>query len=389
MTQTAPSGGAPSQTRLMIIGTLLYICGGGPTYVMPAYLDAAGQVLKLNDGQLGLLSGAESLGIGLACVLTGLLVRRVNWIVVVVAAALCVLGDVLMTLCPDFQTLTLVRFATGFGGEGPLYAISYIVLAQAIRPHRAFGVALTGVALVAAATLHFQTQLGAVFSDAGPLAPCAAAAILAALMVAQSRSIGLKSREAADETAPTAAIRYDAVAILLSLAIWSAAAGAFWAFSETAAGAVHVAPATIAEALSIGIIAGLAGAAAPIVLGERLGQVPPLALATAGLIIASLLFFASSDLLRLAVAVSLVQFCWNIATVYQLAGLAGVDPDGRYSALGAVAQLAGLALGPAVAGLLIGPMGYNAVTLVLIVCAGIGLALFWFARRLGPAAARA
>jgi predicted MFS family arabinose efflux permease len=383
-----PSGGEAgpqSQIRLTIVGTLLYICGGGPTYVMPAYLNDAGRVLGLNAGQIGLLSGAESLGIGIACVLTGLFVKRVNWVVVVIAALMCVVGDGLMMVCRDFQTLSLIRFLTGFGGEGPLYAISYVVLASTARPHRAFGIALTGVAVVAAGALHFESWLNGIFGDAGALAPCGAVALVLACIIAQSRSIGIARQ---DSVRAAAAVRYDAVAILISVAVWSSAAGAFWAFSESASGALHVPPATVAQALSIGVIAGLAGTAAPIFVGTRFGRVPPLGLATLGMIGASILFFASSDLIRLALALSLIQFCWNIATVYQLAGLAGVDPDGRYSALGAVAQLVGLAFGPAVTGLLIGSMGYAAVTVVVTVCTVIGLLLFWLASVLEPRVVR-
>ncbi len=390
----ATVGAAPApwaQARLTLVGTLLYVCGGGPTYVMPDYLSAAGRALRLSGSQIGWLSGDESLGIALGCILAGWLAARMNWLVVVAAAAVCVAGDRLFVVSPDFRTLLLDRFVTGLAGEGPLYALGYIVLSSAARPHRAFGVALTGVALMAAATLYGEGWLGGVFGDAGALAPCAGAAVILAVLMAWSRSTGAAPHSAANEAAAKVAppVRYDAVAILVSIAAWAGAAGAFWAFSETAADAVRVAPAVIAEALSIGVIAGLAGTAAPILLEVRYGRLAPLAVATIGMVGASVLFFASTDLLRLALALALVQFCWNLATVYQLAGLAGVDPDGRYSALGAVAQLAGLALGPAVAGLLVAPLGYSSVTLVLTVGVAVGLALFWLAARWGPPTAPA
>jgi predicted MFS family arabinose efflux permease len=115
----------------------------------------------------------------------------------------------------------------------------------------------------------------------------------------------------------------------------------------------------VSRALAIALIVGLGGILIPIVLGDRFGRIVPLIAATAGLIVACFLFFETSRFLQLAAVLTLFQLCWNVAAVYLPAGIAAIDSTGRYSAFSAVAQIAGMALGPALSGPALVRFGYG------------------------------
>jgi hypothetical protein len=113
----------------------------------------------------------------------------------------------------------------------------------------------------------------------------------------------------------------------------------------------------------------------------------PLLFGTSGLILSCFLFFSGSTLLQLAIALSMLQVCWDIASVYQLAGIATLGWGGRFSALGAVAQIAGMALGPTLSGAALGRFGYGFMPLAVAGVAAAAFLLFVAATRASTTAA--
>lgn len=372
-------------TKIIAMGVLLCVCGSGPFYVMPNYLQSAVHDFGLSSSQIGLLSGAEGLGIASACVATGLLARRLNWIAVLVCAAVCALGNALIVYAHGFGPILAVRTVCGLAGEGPLYAMSYMLLGSAGNPDRAFGVAITALAVFSAVALHFERALYGALGAGGILVPFAALAVVVVGLIIRSRSLDLRPQGAAPDL--RRGPRWDAVVILLSIGVWSCGPGAFWPFSEAAAVVMGVSAPVIAQALSASLLVGLLGAALPAVIGDRFGRLVPVTLATAIAGMSVVMFFAHRDLFSLTAALSLLQFSWNLAVVYQLAGLAVVDPHGRYSALGAVSQFGGIAVGPVVAGWVTQGAGYPSLVVIVAGFVAVGWGLFVAGQRLGRSGA--
>jgi len=364
--------------KIIVVGSLLCVCGSGPFYVMPAYFESAVRDFGLSAGQIGLLSGAEGSGIALACVLTGLFARRLNWKIVAAGGLVCAVGNSLAGAAHGFGALLALRAFTGLAGEGPLYAMSYILLGKANNPDRAFGAALTALAVFSAVALDFERALYRGFGAGGILVPFAGLALVAMVAATLSRDMDI-APPALSERRGT--FRWDAVLILASIGVWSAGPGAFWPFSEAAAIDRHVEASVIAHALSTSLLVGLLGSVLPAIVGDKIGRQAAAAAASVGTVAAVVVFFAGHDLAGLTGALSLLQFSWNLAVVYQLAGLASVDPTGRYSALGAVAQFGGIALGPVVAGFAVQAAGYGSLTAVVTAFVSAGLALFVMGRR--------
>jgi predicted MFS family arabinose efflux permease len=355
------------------LGTLLSVCGSGPFYVVPGFLGDLQQSLGLSLAQLGMISGAEGLMIMLACTLVGWRFERIDWRVMLAAAIACVMGNALIAFATDFYQVLAIRALTGLLGEGPLYAMGYVVLGSARNPDRAFGIGI-GAVVVSAALVFEAAGWPLLPGPAAVLVPYAGLALVLAIVAGLARP-ALPGAAPSDEV-DTAAVRLRALTILGSIVLWSAAAAGFWAFTDTASATLHVNPESISHALSASLLIGLAGMILPILLGNRLGRAMPIGLATAGLIASCFLFLASRDWVQLAVALSIQQFSWNVAAVYQLAGVASIDAQGRYSAYGAVAQIGGMAAGPILVGPLLGFYGYNALPFAVLVIGVAALLLF-------------
>jgi hypothetical protein len=251
--------------------------------------------------------------------------------------------------------------------------MGYVVLGSARNPDRAFGIGI-GAVVVSAALVFEAAGWPLLPGPAAVLVPYAGLALVLAIVAGLARP-ALPGAAPSDEV-DTAAVRLRALTILGSIVLWSAAAAGFWAFTDTASATLHVNPESISHALSASLLIGLAGMILPILLGNRLGRAMPIGLATAGLIASCFLFLASRDWVQLAVALSIQQFSWNVAAVYQLAGVASIDAQGRYSAYGAVAQIGGMAAGPILVGPLLGFYGYNALPFAVLVIGVAALLLF-------------
>lgn len=367
-----------SEIRIVILGTLLTLCSVSPFYVAPDYLAALQRDQGFSLSQLGMVSGAESLAIGLACAATGIVLRRVGRWTMMAAALVCIVGNILSIHATSYPLVLTVRALTGLFGEGPLYALSYAMLGSAANPDRAFGIGVGAVAVCAAAVLAAGGALNGLFGPAAVLVPYVVTALAVLLMAPSSRPI---SEGAPPPAATPLSLWLRAGALFLSLILWTAAAGAFWAFTETAASVLGIDEAAMSRALSFGLMAGLTGIVIPVALAKRFGRLVPLVLATAGLAGSCFLFFWGRGELPATVSMTVQQICWDVAAVYQLAGIATIDRSGKFSAFGAVGQIAGLALGPALAGAALERFGYAVMPAAVTVTAAVALLLFVVAAR--------
>lgn len=364
------------QTRVIILGSMLSLVGSSIFFTMPGYLGQAAAALKLGPEQIGLLSGAENIAIGLSGLVASVLHARINGKVLAGAAALCALGIVLSGLTRDFHMLLACRFLTGLG-EGPLYAMSYIVLGMTANPDRAFGIALTVTVGVSAAVLGAPASL---LNSLGTNALLLPTVIAAALLLPTLRWLPKPGGSApAPQQHGDRGSVLRPVAILLGMAIWFAAPGLFWAFAETSAVARGVSATAISIALSLATLTSLIGPAIPALVGDRLGRAAPFLLCTVGLAASAAIYPFTTQLTGVALALSLFNICWTGATVYQMAMMVAVVPSGRLAGVAAIAQLAGIAAGALAGGFLIGAFGYNVGVIGVVTFLFIGTLILMLA----------
>jgi predicted MFS family arabinose efflux permease len=370
---------AHSETSIVVFGALLSIASTGTNYVLPDYLLGMQVHYGLSVGQLGFIPGGENLAIGIGCIATGLFLRQVHARALFAAAIVCVLGNLACLVARDFVSIFALRVIIGLAGEGPLYAICYMVVGCARNTDRALGVAITSVGLFGASILVSESSLIKWFGTSAMLAPFAILSAVTLGWLVLDRSIGQLGSRAGDHAKNGDAKRgidRGALAIIVSISLLTAVECSSWDFISTAAQAAGARPDDIASALSAGIVLGLAGSIVPAIIGNRFGRILPIVLCSVGLVIACALAVSGQTFLHVAVASMVLQFCWGMNIVYQMSGLVARDGGGRYTTFGAVSQMAGLALGPPVFGTFIGSFGY--VNLPVLVAAGAlpGMALF-------------
>jgi DHA1 family inner membrane transport protein len=129
-------------------------------------------------------------------------------------------------------------------------------------------------------------------------------------------------------------------------------------------------------AVSFGELTGLLGCVVAAWLGNRLGRLKPIVVATAGMIMAAIVYQLSDGAVALAAFLAIFYGFWNYGTVYQMSFVTELDASGRTAVAMPAAQVFGLSFGPYVAGRLILDHGDGAVTGSTIVFAVIGLALY-------------
>jgi MFS family permease len=148
-----------------------------------------------------------------------------------------------------------------------------------------------------------------------------------------------------------------------------------WAFVERLGVRAGFAQAVIGGVLSVGPLASIAGAATASVLHTRLGRFPPLA-GSIGLAVVSVSMLAwGSTILVFTLAVLMFSFVWPLFLAYLGGAMSMLDPAGRIIAMSVTSQTIGMAVGPAIAGVIARHFGYEATAVLEISCFAIAFAL--------------
>lgn len=360
-------------TGRLLLGCLLYTAGSEILYVSPAYLADLGARLGIDEAQMGELSAAENIGIGLASLLAVWWSGRVGrGTLAMLGVFACIAGDTISFFCRDFHVLLLTRFATGLLGEGTLFVLAFMVLSAAANPDRALGFALTAVVLFGSLVLGAGSVLNDIPGGSGLLLPLAVAA-LGVLPAVRWMPAAVASAEPVHQPAARGVGNWRALIAVIAMAVWFGAPGGFWTFADAAAASRHISAASIGTALAIGNMVGLLGSVLAAWQGNRRGRAGPILLGTLGLCLSVAAFQQCNRIAALAATLAAFNIFWNYATVYQMALVVVLDRTGRATAGISAAQVLGFAAGGFVSGFAIVAAGYAALTVMVTVFAVAGL----------------
>jgi hypothetical protein len=159
-------------------------------------------------------------------------------------------------------------------------------------------------------------------------------------------------------------------------AVYFLAMAALWTFYEGIGTASALGMDRIGDALAASAVAGIGGAGAAILIGMRVPPPPALAAGTVLSAVAALILAGGTDTLRFAASACLFNFALNFTFPYQMAVLARFDRTGSVAVASLLVQLAGLALGPALAAVLVVRTSYDVLLAACAVAFLLGLALF-------------
>lgn len=357
---------------LLAAAMLAFLATAGLFYVNIMVALVAGLVdgLGLSEREAGLVASANVYGASVGALLAVLIVKRVPWRPVAVAALLLLMAlDALSILVEAARPLVAMRFVHGCVG-GLLVGTAFAVIARTRSPDRTFGMLLVvqfglgglgvmllprlvptyghAVLFLALMTFSLVTLLMVPFLDDYPAGRVQRAAggsgrvewgllsfTLAAVFLFQASNMGL-------------------AAYLIGLARHY---GLETGYASTAIGV----------ATWIAIV----GPALVVVFGTRFGRTRPLAAGMAMTLAGTAAFHASGIPWVYLLANCLTGITWAFVISYLLGMCAEFDQSGRTAALGGFVSKLGLASGPLAGAMLMDSHAYA----TLINAAVVGLAL--------------
>jgi len=361
----------PRDSRRLLLGVSAgFVIAYAGTNALPLLIGSLIDGVGLDEASAGLLGSLELGGLALASLLLAPRVDRLSrrhlaLCGVVTACA----GHGLSALTDSFPVLVLARIAAGLG-EGATIAAVNSAAASAGDPDRLFAEVNVLGGLVAAASLMLLHYAIEPWGHSGGFGAIVGLSILCIPLLFWLPTIP----ESVAASGGLPGRRLLGIATLASLFFFSVAQGAIWAFSERIGVSVGLSREEVGLALGVTTLLGLAGGVVAAVVGTRGGRPMLLTVGLGANVVSTwMVVIAGSSGLYLAGLLA-----WGIAFFFALPYLLGtaaaLDPLGRWTAAAAGISAVGSAIGPGVAGLMVGASGYPALGGFAIAC-GLGAAV--------------
>ena len=351
------------------------LASAGLLVLKPLIVGALIDHYHFSTRQAGLVAGIEMVGIGIAASIVATIGSAWNRrVVILIGTTLGVLGSVAPVLSDAYTPILLSRFMAGIGC-GLIASIVLAVIGTTRDPDRTFGLyyvcSFAGSSLIVPVAVWMLAR----FEVAG--AYDLLALLLIVVYVTAHRIpaafSGLRG-DGGQQTLPPIPMMAAVLSLGLSLFFW-VGFGGVWAFVERLGVQAGLGHAAIGGVLSIGPLASIAGALTASVLHTRLGR-PRLLAASIGLGMLSVILVGwASTMIAFTLGVLIFSFIWPLFLAYLGGTMAVLDPAGRIVAMSITSQTIGMAIGPAVAGVIAGHFGYVAIAVLGLVCFAVAFAL--------------
>ncbi|MBO9694603.1 MAG: MFS transporter [Sphingopyxis sp.] len=320
----------------------------------------AGTIAALNMG--GILIGS---------LLCPLITARFGWGGVVRAAlAVMIAGNLLTMLDGHYGYVAATRFLSGLG-EGVVGGICYAAMGRSARPERSISIYFAGQSIVG------MVGMGSFGWIAASLGWPWIFLILSAITLPGfwlASVIGRAQPAPAGPRQGRLSINPLVIGALACILLYFIGMASLWPFLERIGIGKGLSPGTVAFALSVSAFGGLAGSLVASVVAGRLprtiGLLSGLCLLVAG--VGGLAFLPGTT--PFIISVSLFAFAWPFQYAFQFGQLASVDRGGRLIALTPAVTGGGLALGPAIGGLLLQNLSLGAVSAFCLLCVVVAVA---------------
>ena len=344
--------------------------------ILPVYLGAVAETLQLAADKVGFLAAIEPVTAALIAALGPYWIKSFDWRkLAAISFSVLIVGNGLCTLVESYQSLVIVRLVTGIFGSGLGYALAIAMVAEADKPDRIFGLAIVVMVIIGAIGLYLLPFLTPEFGMDAPFLFLALPALLCFPILKWCPQHSRKQILAESSPAVTFPL-YIPVLGLAVHAVWSLNVGAFWAFVERIGNHAGLGETDIGLALTIGMLAGISGAALAAIFNDRFGRAWPLAGTLVIHIIVMAVLIGDLTATKLALIVSAYNISWNFGLAYMLGLIATADSRGRLAVLIPVFQGMGIGGGPAIAGMIAVQYGHHAIALFAIMCCVVALCIY-------------
>ncbi|WP_160286952.1 MFS transporter [Pseudomonas knackmussii] len=321
----------------------------------PAIASQLAVQLQLEPARIGDLFAVELGAMSLATLPSLYWLKRVDWRLAGLLAALgFILANLASAQAVDYHTLLGLRGLSAFCG-GSLMILCLSCAAGMPNPSRAYGIWVLGQLVLGAIGLALLPRLYQAYGlGAGYLALAALMLLALPLVRAFPAGASAVARGGSQQPAPA---RWKVLTAILGLFGFYVALSAVWTFVGAIGARAGLSATLGGEVLAVATLAGIVGAGCASLIGERWRRERQLVAGFSLMALAILLLLGDPPLARFALAALLFKFTWTYALPFILASLAELDASGRLMSLSNLVIGAGLALGPAIGGRLIGADG--------------------------------
>jgi len=363
--------------RFLIAALVIHLSAPQAFITAPVFVEALVKWAQLTPAQAGYVQAAESLGKAVAAISLLFFVHRIAWRTVVrVALMILVVGNFLTIWVSDFSSLVTVRFVCGMA-PGMVVPIAYAMVGLTTKRERNFGWLLTTLLTYGAVAFSVLPWLFGKFGLAGGLLFYASFALvgLAFTAAVPAGPGGVDDRIDAAASQPQTVLPSALQPVtVLTLGFYFIGMMGAWAYFSLIGAAGGVPDGSISTALATSQLFGILGGLLVVVSGDRFGRVWPISIGLLATVGALLLLGGSASVLGFTVSAFAFAFFWNHTHPYLLSAISSFDTRGRLVVYATVAQMCGVAIGPAMAARLLGES--NDYHRVLVACSiSLGLAL--------------
>lgn len=345
--------------------------------VLPSFIGALTDELRLSSIHVGLLGSADMLGTAVVGASGAFWVRRISWKRGVCGALLLLmLCNVVCFWVRDFGALLVLRSIAGVAA-GVVYTISLTGIMGGPDPASNGGMLLFSEVVISALGIYVIDQVH-------PGARLNAVYAYALLLIVPF--IPWAWRHLPDDPGgpvqrvpfPWAAVGRRGALLLLGVSSYFLMIGGVWGYLEGIAKAAHLTLAQAGPAISGGLLVSLLGAGAAAGLGLRFGRAPPLLVSAIIQMCALYLLMRlqrfTAPLLAFYAINAAFQIAWSYVVPYFMVLFKEVEPSGRFVPMYSMAMHLMLAVGPYAGALIIHDEHYEG-----LLTAGVALATLCYA----------
>lgn len=326
--------------------------------------------LEFTEVQVGQLSAADLGGLSLGAVLCAWALPKVNRRHVVLGSALLAVGANLACMATrDFGSVLALRATVGVA-SGAYTAIAVAALGATSRPERTYAWVLFAFALAQALELSLLPML-----SMNGIYLVLALGFAGAVPLFRWMPPHAEPQRRSQAVHP-ALPRWVPGLVLAAVLCSYVNIGTYWTYIELAARDAALPTGWIRGVLIGASAASLLGCLISTPLSRRLGLGRAIRWTLAAQAVAVLILVGGMHTGGFLASVSAFSALWMLSDIFQLSGIARLDPSGRLAALIPGAQGLGQILGPGSAAALLGTgVGYRGVFALAAAASGVALAL--------------
>ena len=355
----------------LVAASVLSAAGALIFNIFPLFLSATADQFGFENEQLGLLGTAYLGGFSLVALTAVYWVKRISWkfsgAVSIILVCLSVLGLAI------FQDTVLIYTMVALIGAGScvIFTVALTVLSRHRDPDRAYGIKLCAEMLLAGIIMFVMTSL--IISRVGfvgfivGLVVIYGVAGLALLWLPQDSTAEQDADPKKSAAGFYSKASFPAWLASIALFIQFGVMSALWGFMERIGSTAGIDAQTVGTILTLSLLAGLVGAFLAALLGNHYGHIKPLFVCFIVIIATIYLLANNTETMVYALCACLISASLQFIVAYQMGLITAVDQNENFTTMIPFILAFGGAVGPGVAGSMMGDGSFTPVYILAVV----------------------